>query len=184
MAQQVLPTNSWLQQWLSSLQTTIACTVPLSAHNVHTPLCAPAWGTMLRSHPDKQLVQFVLEGISKGFHIGFVEPAPLLHSARSNMNSALKHPEVVTEYLHTERSLGRVPGPFPPGAVPQVHVSCFGIIPKGKTGKWRLIVDLSHPMGHSVNDGILAHLCSLQYVTIDEAIRNNPAGTRHTFGKD
>ena len=27
---------------------------------------------MLRNYPDKLLVQFVLEGISKGFHIGFV----------------------------------------------------------------------------------------------------------------
>ena len=32
-------------------------------------------------------------------------------------------------------------------------------------------MDLSHPKGHSVNDGILPHLCSLQYVTIDEAIK-------------
>ena len=45
------------------------------------------------------------------------------------------------------------------------------MIPKGHTGKWRLIVDLSHPRGHSVNDGIPKSLCSLKYVTIDEAIQ-------------
>ena len=33
-------------------------------------------------------------------------------------------------------------------------------------------MDLSHPKGHSVNDGIPAHLCSLQYVTIDKAIKS------------
>ena len=126
---------------------------------------------MLRSYPDRQLVQFVLEGISKGFRIGFVKPPSSLNSARTNLYSALEHPEVVTEYLHTEVSLGRVAGPFAPGAVPHIHISRFGVIPKGQTGKWRLIVDLSHPKGHSVNDGILPHLCSLQYVTIDEAIK-------------
>ena len=173
MAQQVLPsppTDSWLQRWLSLLPATSVCTVPLTASCVHTLLCVPAWGTMLRSYPDKQLVQFVLNGISKGFRIGLAKPASTLNSAKSNLNSALEHPDIVTEYLHTEMSFGRVAGPFPPRAVPHVHISCFGVIPKGQTGKWRLIVDLSHPKGHSVNDDILAHLCSLQYVTIDKAI--------------
>ena len=60
---------------------------------------------------------------------------------------------------------------FPPQAVPQVHVSQFGVIPKGQAGKWRLIVDLSHPKGYSVNDGISKPLCSLKYITIDDAIK-------------
>lgn len=125
---------------------------------------------MLRSYPDKQLVQFVLNGISEGFRIGFAKPAPTLNSTRSNLNSALEHPNIVTEYLHTEMSFGRVAGLFSLHAFLHVHISRFGVIPKGQTGKWRLIVDLSHPKGHSVNNGISAHLCSLQYVTIDKAI--------------
>ena len=36
--------------------------------------------------------------------------------------------------------------------------------------KWRLIVDLSYPKGHSVNDGILKSLCSLSYISVDDAI--------------
>ena len=126
---------------------------------------------MLRNYPDKLLVQFVLEGISKGFRIGYVAPPSSLNSARSNLHSAFEHPDVVTEYLCSEVSLGRVLGPFPPHAVPHVHVNRFGVIPKRQPGKWRLIVDLSYPKGHSVNDGIPAHLCSLRYVTIDEAIK-------------
>ena len=51
------------------------------------------------------------------------------------------------------------------------HISHFGIIPKRNTpNKWRLIVDLSHRSGHSVNDGIPKSLCSLSYVTVDTAI--------------
>ena len=67
--------------------------------------------------------------------------------------------------------MGCVVGPFSPRAIPHVHISRFGVIPKGHTGKWRLIVDLSHPKDHSVNDGISKPLCSLKYVTIDDAIK-------------
>lgn len=53
--------------------------------------------------------------------------------------------------------------------LPPVHISRFGIIPKGyNTGKWRLITDLSFPDGHSVNDGIDRNLCSLTYSTVDD----------------
>ena len=45
------------------------------------------------------------------------------------------------------------------------------MIPKNTAGKWRLILDLSWPDGHSVNDGIDPDLCSLSYVSIDDAVR-------------
>ena len=47
----------------------------------------------------------------------------------------------------------------------------FGVIPKGNTGKWRLILDLSSPEGSSVNDGVAPELCSMSYVSIDDAAR-------------
>ena len=78
---------------------------PHCQQSAHTSMYI-SMGHKLRSYPDKQLVQFVLEGISKGFRIGFVKSASSLNSARTNLYSALEHPEVVTEYLHTEMSLG------------------------------------------------------------------------------
>jgi hypothetical protein len=52
-----------------------------------------------------------------------------------------------------------------------VIVNRFGVIPKQhQQGKWRLIVDLSHPKGSSVNDGIEPELCSLSYASIDDAV--------------
>ena len=165
------PTDSWLQQWLSSLQSATTCLVPLSASSVFTPLCLPAWCIILKNYPDKPLLQFVPEGISKGLCIGFVDPQSSLNSARSNSLSACKHPDVVTEYLCSEVSLGRFVGSFPPHAVPHVHVNHLGVISKRQPGKWTLIVDLSRPKEHSINDGIPANICSLQYVTIDEAIK-------------
>ena len=63
-------------------------------------------------------------------------------------------------------------GSFERSEVPKVHLSRFGIIPKSnQPGKWRLIVDLSHPEGRSVNNGISGELCSLQYMRIEEVVR-------------
>ena len=45
------------------------------------------------------------------------------------------------------------------------------VIPKHhQSDLWRLIVDLSHTPGFSINDGIPKHLYSLNYVTIDDSI--------------
>ena len=50
-----------------------------------------------------------------------------------------------------------------------IYISSFGIIPKKAAGKWRLIVDLSSPPKHSVNDDIARDLASLEYITVDDA---------------
>jgi len=146
--------------------------VPQIATAINTPLLVSGWSLLVLGHPDPCLVQFFLEGISHGFRIGFVPQKKSLRSARKNMDSAQEHPAVVHEYLAKEISSGRVIGPFPPTAVPMVHISRFGVIPKGhQPGKWRLIVDLSHPKSRSVNDGIPKSLCSLKYITVDDAIQ-------------
>ncbi len=86
------------------------------------------------------------------------------------MQSALQRPEVIREYLARECAEGRVLGPLDQSQFSMVHTSRFGVIPKGSTGKWRLILDLSSPQGHSVNDGIQESLCSLSYVSVDDAV--------------
>ena len=86
------------------------------------------------------------------------------------MLSAEQNPEVVDQYLRKEKEAGRVVGPLPQH-IAGLHVSRFGVIPKPhQPGKWRLIVDLSHPKGASVNDGIDPELCSLVYTSVDEAV--------------
>ena len=52
-------------------------------------------------------------------------------------------------------------GPLVESVLPTPHINGFGIIPKPhQPGKYRLIVDLPHPRGASVNDGIERELCS------------------------
>ena len=64
-----------------------------------------------------------------------------------------------------------VAGPFSSSPFPCLHISSFGVIPKkGQPGKWHLIVDLSSPVGASVNDGIDPQDFSLQYIKVDQVI--------------
>ena len=42
-----------------------------------------------------------------------------------------------------------------PGRYPEVQINRFGLVSKNhQPGKWRLVVDLSHPQGASINDGL------------------------------
>ena len=66
--------------------------------------------------------------------------------------------------------MGRVVEVLGPNAT-AVHTSKFGVIPKGnEIGKWRLILDLSSPVGTTINDGISKELCSMRYTTLDNAV--------------
>ena len=86
------------------------------------------------------------------------------------MDSARQHPDITSDYLQKEFSLGRMLGPYSDTqSLPPLHINRFRVIPKGhNTGKWRLITDLSYPTGMSVNNGIDPALCSLSYTTVDD----------------
>ena len=153
--------------YLSS-HTSYSATISLHHHNTPKPLILEK---QLSSYPNQNLVLFFLKGISTGFRIGYQTHAPNLHSCKNNLQGALSHLEVVEEYLQTEIELGRVAGPCASSELPATHISRFGVTPKrNQPGKWRLIIDLSYPKGHIINDGISKPLCELHYVTIDEAI--------------
>lgn len=78
---------------------------------------------------------------------------------------------VVDERIASEVKAGRLLGPLPAHLIPGVHISPMGLIPKPhQSNQFRLIVDLSHPAGGSVNDGISSSLCSLRYASVDEAV--------------
>ena len=102
--------------------------------------------------------------------MGEVRPQGTGKSATNNMLSALENPQVVDEYLHTEQGANQVIEVHNTGST-CINVSRFGVIPKaGQPKKWRLILDLSHPINSSVNDGIDKSLCSMQYTSVDQAV--------------
>ena len=125
--------------------------------------------SLLSKHPDRDYLDHILTRIKEGFRVGF-EDVALLSSARRNMQSAMENSQVVSEYLAAEISRGVLLG-LDRSEVPEVHLNRLGVIPKSsQPGKWRLIVDLSHPEGKSVNDSILPDLCSLHYVCVDDVV--------------
>ena len=70
-------------------------------------------------------------------------------------------------------------GPLP--MLPGAHISPVGLVPKGHLGDaWRMIVDLSHPRGRSVNDLISPDACSLSYPSVDDAADFIPSSGRYT----
>ena len=140
--------------------------------SISSPLKLKAWEKALSSIPDKAFANFILRGISQGFRIG-VHEGQTFKPLRRNLKSAYDHPEVVTNYLQREETLGRLARlpPAPALTAPVVQISPFGVIPKKyRPNKWRLIVDLSSPEGHSINDAIPRELCSVSYTSIDHAV--------------
>ena len=140
---------------------------PLWDHTLPALMVSQAWESALSAHPDRAFARYIADGLQNGFRIGFQRRSPL-RSATANMESARQHSDVVRRYIADERQKGHMLGPFAPGLYPSLHISRFGVIPKGhSTKKWRLITDLSFPNGHSVNDGIDPGLCTLAYTTVD-----------------
>ena len=137
---------------------------------VSTSLRIGEWRSRLSSHPDQRLANYLVQGISQGFRVGFL-PNSLLSPAKSNIPSARVYPRVVAAYIEEEVAKGRMLGPFPKNSVPGLHCSRIGVIPKSQPGKWRMITDLSSPEGKSVNDGIGREWCSLEYVTVEGVSR-------------
>ncbi len=144
----------------------------LEACGIHTPLRVEAWRSMLKDHPDRPKVEYVLTGMSIGFEIGFNHHTHQCTPLRRKMHSTRDHPQVVSAYLANELHLGRIHDPCrqPPGTT-NLHTSPIGVIPKKhKPGQWRLICDLSAPKGNSVNDGIEPDSCSMRYTSTADAI--------------
>ena len=138
-----------------------------------SPLRPVAWETALHSIPDKAFTTFLLRGITQGFRIGVQEGAHF-KPVRRNLKSAYDRPEIISAYIQREVDLKRM-APLlsqPAMMAPlSLQVSPFGAIPKkNKPDKWRLIVDLSSPEGHSVNDAIRRDLCSVLYTSVDQAV--------------
>ena len=165
---------AWLLDWHTHMEgVSTSVLVPATARLIQTPLVIPKWTQALQAYPLKSLATFFLTGITSGFRVGYNRPRRPLKSAHKNLAGALLHPDVVEDYLAAEVLSHRVAGPYARNSCPDPHISRFGVIPKRhQQRKWRLIIDLSYPKLHSVNDSIPKHLCSLTYVTVDDAITN------------
>ena len=135
------------------------------SREIYTPLHWLRWAHGLANHPDPVFTGFILSGIRGGFRIGFHCDQSLMLAGR---NLHCPRPLLVSDYLSCEVQLSRI-WKLPPGVFPRgIHLSPIGLVPKkNKPGKWRLIVDLSSPLDHSINDGISHERSSLSYTSVD-----------------
>ena len=146
--------------------------LPTFMCNITTPLNLDAWELWLNCHPNQNYASYILSGISRGFRIGFDYSTHTCTSFKRNHPSARECPTVISETLAKEVTAGRLIGPLEPSDFHFIHVSSLGAVPKKHVqNKWRLILDLSHPAGRSVNDGISKSLCSLSYTKVDNIVR-------------
>ena len=153
---------------LQAMSHQVSPPLPAWCCRAFSPLRGAHWKESLSSHPDSQFAQYILTGIEQGFRIGADRSRGAVQSANRNMPSAYDHPDIVSEYLHSEVASQRMFSGQEP-TVQDVHRSPMGIIPKPhQPGRWRLITNLSAPVGRSVNDLIPPHLCSPSYPRLDD----------------
>ena len=115
--------------------------------------------------------KFLVKGFSAGFEIGCLS-LPVQNDKRvKNMRSAFEYPQVIDTKLAKEVALGRVLGPFDnQPTTPAYRISPLGVVPKKVPGEYRMIHNLSHPEGSSVNDYIPQELATVQYASIQNAV--------------
>ena len=155
-------------QLSASVHACVGASSPYPSRPSPSPVRVDRLALCLASYPDQRFVSYLLAGLSQGFRVGASGSLVARHSVRNHL-SCSSSPAAVNSYIISGRAAGRLWGPLPSSA--GVHLSPIGLVPKGHSGEaWRMIVDLCHPRGHSVNDLIPSDLCSLSYPAVDDAV--------------
>ena len=146
----------------------------LSWSTCASPIRTPMLAAYLCRHPDREFVSFIRHGLVQGFHVGYnvMSSGARLRSRCRNHPSSLANAQVVRDCIGEEILAGRMVGPLCLAPHRSIHCCPIGLVPKGRgSGQWRMIVDLSYPEGHSVNDSILSSLCTVDYSSVDRALQ-------------
>ena len=110
----------------------------------------------------------LVTGFQEGFHVHFA--GSCFTRLANNLKSAKDHSHVVSVAIEEGVTEGKIAGPFLEIPMHPFIVSPLGLVPKSTPGEWRLIHHLSYPRGESVNDGIPADFCHVQYEDFDYVI--------------
>ena len=106
-----------------------------------------AWKTYLRDYPDPLLIEY----LKFGFPMSILDNDALNITTVVNHQSAIQFTQEVDEYFRKELDQGAILGPVTEVGSDMFHCSPLLTRPKDGT-KRRVIVNLSHPDGGSVND--------------------------------
>ena len=111
--------------YLKDLQqlATVSTSIPLSQWPTYvTPINLPALEPFLTTHPDQAYANFIRQGLSQGFRIGYSTVTNKLISRRKNHPSSQEQAAAVDERILSELTAGRLFGPLPPPQNVLVHV--------------------------------------------------------------
>ena len=143
------------------------CRIPLDS-NIRVEF----WRDNLRDYHDSKIVNFLEYGWPVNYCAG---DDPL--SSSSNHPSAHRYPLAIDEYIQTELQHRALAGPYDRIPFPGFIVSPLHTVPKKKSDLLcrRIVLDLSHPARHAVNDGIpkesyLNEDLHLAYPSVDRLI--------------
>ena len=108
-----------------------------------------AWEHLLKDNPDKFLIQY----LKFGFPLSICNHDNLKISKVTNHHSAIQYPRAVQDYISKELKHGALLGPVNHIHSPHLHCSPLLTRPKDED-KRRIILNLSHPQGESLNDNV------------------------------
>ena len=107
------------------------------------------WYDQLYNYWDQQLLEF----LTFGFPLDFNRNSPLYWEG-DNHKSALEYPQDIDAYLKEEIHFNAIVGRFDKHPCHNGHISPFMTRDKPGSENRRVIIDLSWPIGSSVNSGI------------------------------
>ena len=129
-----------------------------------------AWQKHLADYHDQYLFQY----LKFGFHLSLSDPNDLHDTCMVNHAPVLQHPQAIKQYLDKKCKTGAMIGHFPKNPDPGFHCSPMLTRPKDND-KRRVIMNLSHPQGSSLNDHVDKkafnnRLFTLCFSTIDDRV--------------
>ena len=101
---------------------------PLGRDRLYTPINVDRFHELLSGHPNYNLVEYVIHGLTEGFSLGFA--GVLTHSAPRNLLSAYAHYDQVSKAIEAEVSRGHTVGPFTFPPLSNLHCSPIGAVEK------------------------------------------------------
>ena len=131
---------------------------------------------MLHGYEDASICEFLEFGFPLGYFGDVQRGSTDSYTFVRNHGGAKHFPAQIQENLAKERSYGAILGPFKENPFCcNIRLSPLNLVPKKDTDERRIILDLSYPKGHSINDSVskdfyLGQKISLSYPNVDDLV--------------
>ena len=125
------------------------------------------------SHYDQNKTEFLVNGFTKGFKIGYAGDRKQIKMKSANLKLVVGSKIELWNKVMKEVKELRYAGPFPEIPFENYIHSPIGLVPKDQGQKTRLIFHLSHPrdQGTSVNQNTPTELSTVKYKDFDEVVK-------------